>query len=88
MNHNVALRVKNALVAGGAAICGLAGVSCWIGFPLAFLAFPFWILSALLLGLTFGGLLYVSRVRWSLLLGGLIGILTGGTLALRVLSHI
>ena len=88
MNSQIALRGKNALISGGSAFIGLGAVSCWHGVPLAFLAFPLWIVSACLVGLILGSFLLAARVRWSILIGGVVGIITGAALALRVISQI
>jgi hypothetical protein len=88
MSPQLSLRGKNALVAGGAALIGLAAVSCWLGAPLAFLSFPLWTLAACLLGLVVGSLLLATQVRWSILVGGGIGVITGAGLAWRVMSEI
>lgn len=92
MSPQAKLRAKNALVSGASSFVALLAMAVWFGGMEGFLSIVIYFVHLFLvvsfLALVLGAFLSTSRIRWSVLIGTLSGILGGFAIALYVVSNI
>ena len=92
MSPQIALRAKNALSSGVAALVALLAMALWIGGAQEFIRLVSAFIGLFLLislgALVLGGFLSARRIRWSLLAGALFGVAGGAAIVWHAMSQI